>query len=77
MTTFADWMAAFRRRDVVKRSAVISVIVGSTLVAINQGDALLASTLPKSLFWKVPLTFLVPYCVSSFASAQTIVSGRK
>ncbi|MGE3857646.1 MAG: nitrate/nitrite transporter NrtS, partial [Dehalococcoidia bacterium] len=52
-------------RAIFRRALLTSAIVGSTLLAINQGDALLAGHLPAALWWKVPLTYLVPYLVST------------
>ena len=56
------------RRDIVLRSLKVSAIVGTILVAINQGDVILAGELPVSVLWKVALTYLVPYCVSTYAA---------
>jgi hypothetical protein len=47
---------------------VTSALVGSTLLAINQGDALLSGRVPSSLWWRVPLTYLVPFVVSLHAA---------
>jgi hypothetical protein len=42
--------------------------VGSLLVAINQGDALVAGRLDTALLWKVPLTYLVPFVVATWGA---------
>ena len=62
------------RLDVVKRSVRVALLIGSLLVAINQGDLLLGGTWLPEFGWKIPLTYLVPYCVSTFASVQAIIS---
>ena len=44
----------------------IALVVGTVLVAINQGDLLLAGLLPP--LWKIVLTYMVPYCVASYGA---------
>lgn len=51
----------------VRRALKVSAVVGTILTLINQGDILAAGTLPP--LWKVCLTYLVPYCVSSYSTA--------
>ena len=43
------------------------------LVAINQGDAILNGEFTPKLAWKVPMTYLVPYLVSTYASVSSIL----
>ena len=52
----------------VRRALVVAAVVGTILVAINQGDAMMAGRKPA--VWKVLLTYCVPYCVSSFSTAM-------
>jgi hypothetical protein len=59
---------AARHPRLVRRSALIALIVGSVLVAINQGDALLAGRWDLALVWKVPLTYLVPFVVATWGA---------
>lgn len=59
---------ALRHRPLVIRSLVISVVVGTVLTAINQGNTLIGGTGGAELFWKIPLTYAVPYFVSTTAS---------
>jgi len=49
----------------LRRSAVVALIVGTILTAINQGNIILAGDFPASLYWKVPLTYCVPFCVAT------------
>jgi len=42
--------------------------VGSVLVAINQGDTLVAERWDMALIWKVPLTYLVPFVVATWGA---------
>lgn len=59
---------ALRHLPLVRRSVAVSVVVGTLLVAINQGNVILSGDVPVSLAWKVPLTYAVPYCVATFGS---------
>ena len=52
----------------VQRAAKISAIVGTLLITINQGDAILQGHFPP--LWKVILTYCVPYSVSSYSTAM-------
>lgn len=55
-------------RPLLWRSLGISLVIGSVLLAINQGDILLAGHWPPALAWKVPLTYLVPFAVATWGA---------
>ncbi len=55
-------------RPLVARSAVIALVVGTLLTAINQGNLIVQGDFPIALAWKVPLTFAVPYCVATLGA---------
>jgi hypothetical protein len=57
---------ALTYRPLLRRSSLIALVVGSVLVAINQGDLLLAGRTESALLWKVPLTYLVPFVVATW-----------
>ena len=57
-----------RHRPVVRKAAQTSAVVGTVLTAINQGDALLNHHLTSVLLWKIPLTYAVPFLVSTYAA---------
>ena len=65
------WSAA-RERGVVLRALKIAAVVGTILVAINQGDAIITGA--AVTWWKVILTFMVPYGVSTYSAAAHMVS---
>ena len=67
-----EWLRIAIRKDVVVRGLKVGLIVGTILTAINQGDMLLAGQLESSAAWKIPLTYLVPYCVSTYAGVDTV-----
>ena len=50
----------------LRRSLLISVIVGTVVNAINQGPEMLAGHSP--VLWKLALTYLMPFLVGSYGS---------
>lgn len=53
---------------IVRRALGFAFVVGSVLIAINHGDALLAGDVDCRRWLKMGLTVLVPYCVSTLSS---------
>lgn len=53
---------------VVRRSLILSVIVGTVLVMINHGSCILSGHFGTTCAVQSGLTFLVPYCVSTVSS---------
>jgi hypothetical protein len=70
----SDWLRVATRRDVVLRGLRVGGIVGTILVAINQGDVIASGTMSTESVWKILLTYCVPYLVSTYASVSTIIS---
>ena len=64
------------RRETVTRAIKVACIVGPTLTLINQYNVLLNMYFSLRLFAKIGLTFLVPYSVSSFSSAQAYMDKK-
>ena len=67
------WIATALRPAVVRRSLGVALVVGTLLVAINQGDRLIAGEgldLAKAL-----LTFLVPYCVATYGAVSALLAA--
>ncbi len=59
----------------LRRSAIVPALVGTLLVLLNQGDVMLApGPLAPSLYWRIPATFLVPYCVATYG---TLANARQ
>ena len=65
------WQIA-RRNDVAWRSARVSLIVGSLLCLINQGDVILAGQVSQLVLLKIGLTYLVPYCVATYGAVGAL-----
>ena len=71
-----EWLRIAMRRDVVARSFKVGLIVGTILAAINQGDAILTGHFAAAAAWQIPLTYFVPYCVSTYACVEAILGQQ-
>jgi hypothetical protein len=65
------WKIVFDPR-VVRRALGFAVVVGSVLVAINHGDAIVGGTLSSGQVVKIGLTVVVPYVVSTWSSVLAV-----
>ena len=75
---FRGWLRIAMRPDVRRRSLKVALLVGIILAAINYTDRLLAGTMAASDYFKMALTFLVPFAVSTHASVSAILrSGQE
>jgi hypothetical protein len=54
--------------SVVKRAVKYAIVVGAILITINHGDAILRGDLPPARLFRMGLTVLVPYVVSTLSS---------
>jgi hypothetical protein len=59
---------ALRHPPMLRKAVATSLVVGTILTAINQGDMLLGGQLTPVLLWKIPLTYFVPFAVSSYSA---------
>jgi hypothetical protein len=50
----------------VRRSLVVALLIGTALNAINQGPEIFVGHLP--VWWKLILTYFVPFAVASYGS---------
>ncbi|MCC6207542.1 MAG: nitrate/nitrite transporter NrtS [Gammaproteobacteria bacterium] len=66
------WFDIALQRSVAARALKVAAFVGCILALINHGDKLLSVSVTLTEWVKIGLTFLVPYCVSTFASVQAI-----
>lgn len=71
-----DWLAIAFSRQVVLRGTKVVLVVGTILVAINQGDVILDGGLTAATAWKIPMTYIVPYVVSTYAAVSAIIAHR-
>ncbi len=66
------WLQLALQPPVVRRACLYAVGVGALLIAINHGDALLAEEVRPARLWKMGLTVLVPYGVSTLSSVGAL-----
>ena len=64
------FLSAWLTPTIQRRAVIVAAIVGTALLAINQGDLILAGDWPPH--WKIGLTYLVPYLVSSASAAMAM-----
>ena len=72
-----EWLDVARERSVVLRALKYAAVVGSILIVINHGDAILAGDLTPERLLKMFLTTLVPYAVSTLSSVGAIRELRR
>ena len=64
------FFALARQLEVVRRTMMAALIVGTALTLINQGDRLIAGMAPNWI--KMDLTYLIPNCVSTHGAVAAI-----
>jgi hypothetical protein len=67
-----SFLAVALQPNIVRRALGYAIVVGAVLIAINHGDALLAGEISPGRSFKMLLTALVPYCVSTASSVSAI-----
>ena len=70
----SEWLRIALEPSVVRRALRTMAVVGTILVAINHGDALLQGRLDGERVFKICLTLLVPYGVSTTSSVAALRS---
>ena len=70
--TFAEWCRLGCRGSVVRRGLKFALVVGTVLIAINHGDAILSGELTRTNYLKMALTVVVPYVVSVLSSVSAM-----
>ncbi|MEO1204065.1 MAG: nitrate/nitrite transporter NrtS, partial [Pseudomonadota bacterium] len=57
----SSWFRLATRRDVVRRSLKVGLVVGTVLTAINQADAIVGGNVTMTVLVKIAMTYCVPY----------------
>lgn len=57
-----------RYGPLLRRSLLTALFVGTVLTAINQGAAIVEGRLSANLYWQIPLTYCVPFCVATWGA---------
>ena len=63
-----SWLELASSDGTPLNSSKVSLIVGTVLTAINQGDLIRAGGRPP--VWKVVLTYCVPFCVPTYGAVS-------
>ena len=63
---------AVRHMSMVRRSLKVAVVVGTVLTLLNQGDTIFSGAWPNALYWKIPLTYCVPFLVATFGALTNV-----
>ena len=58
----------------VRRSLLTALVVGTLLVVLNQGTIFLTGSWESHLYWKIPLTYCVPFMVATWGALS---NGRR
>ena len=61
-------LCGLRHRPMLRRSAIVAVVVGTILTLLNQGDGLFSGDWNNALYWKIPLTYCVPFLVATYGA---------
>jgi hypothetical protein len=75
--SLAEWCHLACSGPVVRRGLKFAVVVGSILITINHGDAIIAGELTRSNYLKMGLTVVVPYVVSVLSSVGAMAHAAK
>jgi len=67
-----NWIRLALSKPVRLRAIKVAALVGPVLIGINQGDIILQGGLNVICVLKMGLTFMVPYCVSTFSSVEAL-----
>lgn len=73
----ASWIALATSASVVRRAAVVALVVGTILVVINHGDAIVRGELGVGRLLRIVLTVIVPYCVSTYSSVSALRASTR
>jgi hypothetical protein len=55
----------------LRLSLLTALVVGTGLTTINHGNTLAQGEFPADLYWKIPLTYCVPFCVATWSALGT------
>ena len=58
----------------LRRSGMAAIFVGTVLTLLNQGDLLFSGHWSNAFYWKIPLTYCVPFLVATYGA---LTNSRK
>ncbi|WP_066984259.1 nitrate/nitrite transporter NrtS [Methylomonas lenta] len=71
-----EWLKIALQTNILTRALKVALVVGSILMLINHGDVILSNGLSIKEFIKITLTYLVPYCVSTYSSTEAVCASE-
>ena len=72
-----EWFRLASSPPIVRRALRYAIGVGTLLIVINHGDAILRGDLSIARFSRMALTVIVPYCVSTASSVGALRERRR
>lgn len=76
MTGDQRFLRSLVEPQILLRSLKIAAVVGTILVGINHGDLIIKGDTEKIEWYKIALTYIVPYCVSTYSAIVSSVSKK-
>ena len=70
------WLKIALQKNILMRAIKVALVVGSILMLINHGDVILSNGLSIKELIKITLTYLVPYCVSTYSSTEAVCAAE-
>ena len=70
------FLEAATQKPIVMKSLKVSAIVGTILVLINYSNKLFPLDLVPSDWIRMAMTYCVPYCVSTYSAATTLLERQ-
>jgi hypothetical protein len=71
-----SWTQLVFAPTVCRRALKYAIVVGTILILINHGDAILRGDLPPARLIRMLLTIAVPYTVSTLSSVEAMRQQR-
>lgn len=71
MKKIHHWLSLAIEIETLKRSIKVALIVGTLLMLINHGDLIVSGKIEGHHIFKIILTYLVPYLVSTYSSVES------
>lgn len=65
-------LCSLRHWPMIKKSLMAAVVVGTLLTLLNQGDFLISGNWNPALYWKIPLTYCVPFVVATYGALSNV-----
>jgi len=71
----SEYLSIAFSREIYTTSIKVSLLVGTLLVLINHSTAVFNASLTTENMLQIVLTYLVPYCVSTYSAVKVLRSN--